>query len=481
MKYADFHFHPAFKTFLGSSDEKKRKNCWKRVKLKGLLKGIDITVGNIMRSQASLYQLKMGKVNLAVAAIPVFESPMFRGEIFRINNTVINLVSLAKSVKELDEELFLRIANQQVDLHEMFLSVKRHLMNASKYFHVPRNYMEIKKKKLNLIPAIEGANVFLSNYNHYTEKEVLENLDQVKKDDVPYLYLTLCHLSKNPFCTHAFGMKIIKDDELLPIGKGITKLGFKVIKKALDNLGQKPIFIDIKHMSFLSRLEYYHLLKKDYPNVPIVASHCAVNGVSYKKMPIKRVIHENGNVNVDYFIPRGIAGITFNPWSINLYDEEISIIINSGGIIGLNLDERILGVPVKVNNEFFSKAEFRKHRRFIQKNLHHYKKMDGERNNQVFRNKPIYHLCNNILHMVKVGGERVWDHLVIGSDFDGLIKPIRECKTAADFPRLKRKLIKYLPKLAEKDPGTDYHIGDIKKRVNNIMHDNMVSFLEKYY
>ena len=76
-------------------------------------------------------------------------------------------------------------------------------------------------------------------------------------------------------------------------------------------------------------------------------------------------VSARGYIQVEYDRPRGIGASSkrkkdltyFNPWSINLYNEEIKEIIASGGLIGLNLDQRIQGAD-KVKGEYFSALEF---------------------------------------------------------------------------------------------------------------------------
>lgn len=58
---------------------------------------------------------------------------------------------------------------------------------------------------------------------------------------------------------------------------------------------------------------------------------------------------------------------SFNPWSINLMDEDIIEILKSGGILGVSLDVRILGFQSKVglnmagDEEYLSTPDFQTH------------------------------------------------------------------------------------------------------------------------
>ena len=64
-----------------------------------------------------------------------------------------------------------------------------------------------------------------------------------------------------------------------------------------------------------------------------------------KKLPIEKYKKtRRGFTKVSYKKPKGhVEGTLFNPISINLYNEDIKEIIQSNGLMGLILDERILG------------------------------------------------------------------------------------------------------------------------------------------
>jgi microsomal dipeptidase-like Zn-dependent dipeptidase len=91
--------------------------------------------------------------------------------------------------------------------------------------------------------------------------------------------------------------------------------------------------------------------------------------------------------------------------------------------------------------------------------------------------KHLRHVCNQILHMVKIGGEKAWNHMCLGSDFDGLINPVNNCTSVAEYPKLEEGLLKMLPKMMKESDYT-YEDSDVPQKVRAIMYDNALTFLE---
>ena len=267
------------------------------------------------------------------------------------------------------------------------------------------------------------------------------------------------------------------------------------------------MLIDIKHMSFYSRQQFYAFRRKNgYDKIPIIASHMGVTGFAFSRFKDYQtpVMYGDEYIMSVYKEVKGIGKrrkdrTDFNPWSINLYDEEILEIIHSGGLIGISLDQRILGFG-KNKEEYFNKDEFEKNTSKTYKklkkipvhtadfeefgasdDLEDARSFEEESNQRGRKRKHLRYLCNNILHIVKIGGEKAWDHICIGSDFDGLINPINNCKSCADFPDLEEDLIEVLQEMAKEDKNTDYFMGNIQRHVRAFMYDNGKRFLNKYF
>ncbi len=240
-----------------------------------------------------------------------------------------------------------------------------------------------------------------------------------------------------------------------------------------------------------------------------MATHMGTTGISYHPDEIKRYITEKevkkdrGYVQVTYERPEGIGANSnrdrfktyFNPWSINLYNEEIGKILDSGGLTGLNLDQRIQGVD-KVKGEFFCEEEFK----MMMENRIHMKDDDNfEEEETQFEEEEVAdrgllrfkerqhlrHLCNNILHIVRQGGERAWKHLCIGSDFDGLINPINTCINCTEYGKLEDMMAEELGEMIEEakaeDSQAEFYEDDLKLRARDIMYHNGHDFLKRNF
>jgi len=479
--YFDLHFHPAFKPYLSDYRPRKRKNCWEK---------IGSAVG-IVRSQSSLDQAREGGLQLGVATFIAVERPM---------TCSFLLDHVAPLFTVLDDQMldFPNYANYFDCLQEELAHLEKSQHcdpGHGRTFKLLNSIEELEEDKLNLILAIEGGHN-LENFN----TSLLDNLRRLKQGPHRFLYLTLVHMTQYPLATHAYGMKLIKkNDQFKPAGFGLTGLGKEVIDLAYDNRAGHRILIDIKHMSLVSRVQFYrHRREKGYGDIPILATHMGVTGISRDPRVITQqfsrpAVRRDDFVEVHYDRPPGIGqpgtndATFFNPWSINLYDEDITEVLDSGGLIGLNMDQRILGAN-RVKGEYFSSGELN----YIlsgYKDTHipeEYREGDFSDEEIVVERelnerKHLRHLCNNILHIVKAGGERAWQQVCLGSDFDGLIDPINCCTDAADFPKLEKKLTEMLPKMMAEDPTHDYDDSDIAQKVRGLMYDNAVRFLKQHF
>ncbi|MEL6989238.1 MAG: hypothetical protein AAGK97_15605, partial [Bacteroidota bacterium] len=190
------------------------------------------------------------------------------------------------------------------------------------------------------------------------------------------LYLTITHLTQWTVCNHCFGLHQLLNSKqeyvrkyIRPNGLGIYDIaGFKFLMNlcysAKIDLGNsnkikgKKILLDVKHMSLISRLQFYKLRKQwlqdnnqKSEDFPIIATHNGCTGFSHNKITDKflKVVDDFEDYNCkivayDKTKVDGDYGFEFNPTSINLYDEDIIEIVNSKGMIGISADRRILGV-----------------------------------------------------------------------------------------------------------------------------------------
>ncbi|ELR69043.1 hypothetical protein C900_05528 [Fulvivirga imtechensis AK7] len=477
--YFDLHCHPSFKTFLSNRKEHKRTSCWETL-------NFDIDA-NILDSQASFKQLTKGKVKLAVVPLHSLEWGFARS----------GLIKLAAGLSVHIEKRFIQaIEKKEYGYNELMHAEHRHLvkftnvpaMNTVKLVNSMTTDFDENDGKLHLILAAEGGHNFYDDGQLVIDtQEVLNNLRYFKDPANPrLLYVTLTHLTHSEYCTHAYGMKLINHNVFSPNKKGITELGEKFIQEALDNTNGRRILIDIKHMSCVARMQYYKIRQQKFPDAPIMATHMGVAGVSYKNKPIRKIKEKPAKncVEVFYYRNPGSVDTYFNPWSINLYDEDIREIVKSGGLIGLSLDQRILGVG-NVSSEVFcpdeyTVADFKPVKKPKYHVLDHQKYQDPEE----CKKWHLRHLCNNLLHIIKVGsqevGDKVWDHVCLGSDFDGLIDPINSCRNATEYPSLFGDMVQQLPVVAQA-MGVPLPPAQVQPRLRQFVYENAVKFLKKHF
>ena len=230
----------------------------------------------------------------------------------------------------------------------------------------------------------------------------------------------------------------------------------------------RRILIDIKHMSVASRKEYYEMVssfnsgKSDEEKIPIVASHCGYSG--HRTMSDSIIVPDTEKSKYE-------DSETFNPWSVNLSDEDIIEIFNSGGLIGINLDQRILsGMDVIEESKEFSNREIRKRREPVVEFW----------TEQIALN--IFGMVKAVVKSNTVSKEdkvKVWDIISIGSDFDGMINPVDSFITADEFKDMRSSLKRYMPQMS--DFNSCSRGLTIDEILDRIMYDNAIEFVIKNY
>lgn len=548
--YFDLHLHPALKSFLTDTEEAKRDDCWTTYR-----NCVDFAVGNIIDSQASLRQLDRGETTTAIAAIYSLENGL--DDIFLINR-------ISPIISHLDRGMVKDI--RQRDYYQRFLEKVVHLENSlvprdgAKPYKILSSAGELDTAGNNLILAIEGAHILQTT----DDEDPLVKLNELKNFRHKIFYLTLCHFARNPLCTQAFAMKLVKPDKVpnfLPAGTGLTAEGKSVIKRAYahDDTG-KRILIDVKHMSLSGRQQFYSWKNGDaaMKDLPIIASHVGVTGVSWAATSRKRHYKEVhylpslGQWAVEYHRPLGLRlgnlKSYFTPTTINLFDEDIREIVASKGMIGIMLDQRQLGVSKKPfeyfdrddfdrlasepgedrrsgpaeekifaskgdEEDYIDSLTFKGYRELFSppdlnpvdfvsdmsgKVTDLFKKEDAEgdgpstyrsrtthtpykaRRLSRKRKRHLLHLCNNLLHIADVAGAEAWSHVCIGSDFDGLVDAVNNCRNVTEYRDLEEHLYDILMELVDNGgPGfrERYHLGDIRWQLRNFLYENGIRFV----
>lgn len=495
MPFADFHVHGSFKGFFTGFRVEEKKSPWEEVKI-GIDNFLFKKTNRVLSSQSCFRQLQEGDMKLGV--MPLYSTERAFPASFLLK--VVDLFS-----PRISNQLFRAIRINQITYWEQLDDCYRHLLRAQtddvpghEQVNFARTTEDFKPGAMNIVLSMEGAHSFLDTADDVVTPAGMNKITgriRLYKQRNPasgyprVFILNLTHLTRTPFCNHAFGMKLISHADFIPEGKAITPAGYKVIETALSHdKDHYPMLVDVKHMSVESRRDFYAFRRTAFPQVPITASHAGCTGISRDQVndyieEINAPLFNKRKCNlVSYRKPAGILpGTTFNPWSINLYDEDIVEILSSDGIIGLSLDQRILGCGT-IAREKMSKSETFPG---IQPDRPLLGRDPGE--GPLVKDPELHfrHFCNNIFHIVKLAGRilqpRVnpWKKIVIGSDFDGLIDAVDFCTTAAEYRNIAEYMRDKLPELAAEagvplpeEPGA---------LIDGILYNNAQAFLEKYY
>ena len=371
-------------------------------------------------------------------------------------------------------------------------------------YEIMMETLENNPKSIAVIPTIEGVYALGSDLDPKCRKNdrdldidyILDNVKNVKGWDFPPFFITFaCHFN-NRLCHHSMSCPRLLHYFLgfrYRMRSVFTRNGEKIIDRLLDtvpsehNIG-KRILIDIKHMSRRSRAAYIGWLDKynkrpltENSNegyvpfeerVPIMVSHAGVFGSRrWKRISFRKR---------EPFVKK----------DINIYDDEIEEIFRTGGLIGIQLDERIIG----------HKGYFKRVKKRIEKIDKEIKSLtdnltedpDKEKNlNNEKRKKWIEPVWNQIWHIANVldrldeshysNGQTCWDIACLGTDFDGHIDPINEYWTAKELPRMEADLL-----LVAKDSLSNWsphHSGNAlnaEEIIDKFMSKNMGEFLRRH-
>ncbi len=421
--YADLHCHPNLKTYGHTFDKGKpgdKQNVWHYKPPRFFTKLINIISGITRFSQSDFTTLSKGGARLIFASLYPFEKGFF------INSAGSGPLSAWLSDK-ITGIGYQRVRNLQLhknyfeDLEKEYRffveSEKSYQIHGQEYRWKPAANSTDVNKSLNtkgeiaVVLTIEGAHVFNSGLSEYgrpnSEAEIIKNIREVKHWEFPPLFITFAHNFNNDLCGHANSLEPIKKfvDQSKALNTGFTELGKKVLRELLSHENGQPVFIDIKHMSFTSRVEYFNILSKEYmDNIPpTIVSHGAVNGLS-----INHLSENNSSSG-------------FYESDINFFDEEIVSIGKSGGLFAIQFDTRRIAIKKLAKK--------------------HLRSLFGKRDVAIAAGL----IWNQIRHIAEVLDERnifAWGTACIGSDYDGTIDPLPGVWTAEYFPALYEGLYK---------------------------------------
>jgi microsomal dipeptidase-like Zn-dependent dipeptidase len=559
MAQFDFHFHLLFKHAI-SDDQDVHKN----IDVRGFGGLLDKIFGGPFDSQSSPEMVKNSPLYFGVIGIlaveHAFVNEMLRFPGFRLEKALPISEQMIKDIKE-SKTTYKKLFDAQVAY-----TIKHVLHNQGKWnmqllnradpastttaladlesaLQNPKGYTGTRWFALSIEGGHNLCEVPIKSGQFYKEpEETLRKL--MDRTDVDFMAMNLCHLSFIPEM-HLGGFaqglnknsqQAFRSDDFHPsAGLGITAMGKKVIKEALTRK-DRPILIDVKHMSLYTRLQYYRYkdkLAESYPHVerlPIISSHTGFTFNTIEEYigekqyePYLATDPTTGNAITRITPQERRVGRTddwfnktiyCNPWTISLFDEDILEIFRSNGLIGISLDQRVLGTEnmfvdsrrgQTYEAEHLSREEYIKMFRDQQmpaaENIGDlFKKLTPPQKKE--RHSML--LALHLVHAVRVGkaagiigstddeDASPWDYLCIGSDFDGLINPINAVKDVTQIDRLRSELMKYLP---QADKSLPFYVkeralqydrnGNLDKRhmermIEKVLVTNGLHFLKRF-
>jgi len=475
--FVDIHCHPTMRA-VNTAHTEVESSIWQKTK-----NGLGQTpVGRLIHqqskdiakeSQANLYAMSEGRVRV------VFDSlyPIEKGFLsFRkVPGLIVSPKGNAEAVEALtgvNAQYFREIQSNDSYFSEL-LQQYEFIVNGqgkspceTKAYKVVKNYDELQavlqqdSETMAIVLNIEGAHAFGCGLKHTENlsikdlKKILSyNIEQVKQLEFPPFSVNLAHHFWNQLCGQVRSFKpavFAALNQSKGLNGGITELGWHVLSELLTRKNGRRIIVDTKHMSVPARMEYYQFVQQyNYINsedkIPILCSHTGANG--FKDM--------KGSMAQADRAPKLKQGY-LHQWSINLSDEEVQIIHESEGLIGIMLDKSVLASSQTLKEIKQLKSSEAQKKAYIQL------------------------ILENMFQMVGAIGKRSgWDVLSIGSDYDGIITHIDCYENATRFTNLKADLVAYLHKY---QPHPNLWFGYTpEKMIEKVMCTNAMNFLKRFF
>lgn len=480
--YVDVHCHPSLKPYSKSfkyTPQKEnllnagRKNSiWHYSPPNFLERFVNRILTLTKFTQTDMSALAKAKSKVVIVSLYPFEKHFLSKKIFGSKGITDLLVNLAASVSQSRIDYvrrhndYFQELEDEYDFYKQLNNMAQQLNGKTYTYRLVTSYAEIQKnlseetetrKIISIITTIEGGHSFNTgfelNKNTGNAIEVLANVQKVKNWPHKPLFITFAHHFYNELCGHARSISIgaLKDNQNRGLNTGITDLGLEVIDQLLDNSEGKRIPLDIKHMSTTARKGYYALLDGTYAleDVPVIASHGACNG--------KRSIVQWDQSD---FPDRTSK---FSDIDINFYDDEIIRMAKSNGLFGLQLDERRIGSKKAIRK---SKIYFPNKRKQLRK-----------------KSLLVWRQIEHIAEVLDNEGLFCWGLQAIGSDFDGIVNPIKGLWTAENIRDLARELKIYAEEYLEKnrDQLNTFNRITAETLVERVLHINALEFIERNY
>lgn len=484
--YADIHCHPSLHPYAFKwSGKKRNNNLWSYDPPKDRQR--DSPYPEF--SQADFRTLALANVKMVFASLYPIEQGWFKAAIFN-EGGITDL--LAKIISRLPVKFINYYQSDDLDYFEAVKSEyefykdeneKPHSVQGHPWkFKMVRNNNDLaaimnEDYTIGVVMTIEGVQSLISGNQKtidtqtFDHKRTIENIIAAKNWEYPPFFVGLAHHFYSGYCGHARsfpkpGSTLL--NQSVGMNQPISVKGNEIIDCMLGLNGfegsGRRILIDTKHMSAASRMQYYAKIrafnegKDDEDKIPVIVSHTGYS--------------ENQSISGSMDWPdtddsKYDASTTFNPWSINLSDDEIIEIFKSRGIMGINFDQRILSgadIIEDYDNNF--------KKRDVKRNISRVKEFWGQ---QMLDN--ILAIANAVYasNEIPPGDKaKVWDMIALGTDFDGMINPVDAFITAEDFKELETTLIDLMKK--QDDDESPLKDLDIEYITRKIMFDNALEF-----
>lgn len=323
---------------------------------------------------------------------------------------------------------------------------------------------------ISLIFSCEGLHVLNCGLEQPCDPAVVKaNTLALKNHPQAPWFVTFSHHFYNELCGHARSLRkqvgsITNQEEGL--GKGFTGLGLEVLEMLLDdNLG-KRILIDVKHMSATGRNEFYKIRREKYADkVPVIISHGVANGLPEfgSREPENFALGRTFVNPIEYSSDANGNVLEKDHNEINFYDIELIEMVKSGGIIGLQLDERRIANDITLNGV---KKSPRRHK------IMHY------------RSDLVWKQIQYIAELLDRNGLYAWGNMAIGSDYDGMVDPLNSFWTVEEYDDLMQYLERHAWEYLKQTPHPmQLAMNQVRadKIVENIFSNNAWAFFSRWF
>lgn len=502
----DIHCHPQLKPYsrahaysplLQSDDRNHVSSLWYTSNPSYLDKAANNLLGITKFPQASLSAAAKANVQVMVIAIGCIEKGFvqFRGILSLFKQLLVNLttgfgktrVKALESMQDYWSDFQQEMAfikggeGRSVKVGDRWMTYKlarnfkeiNAIIEANKL--VPLQNTAADPFTIAFVPSVEGLHILNTGLGRAINKdEVLQNLKALKNSAERPWFVSMCHHFFNELCGHSRSFKqpmINSLDQSVGMDSGFTELGKVVLEELLSDSDGGPVFVDLKHMSIAARSYYIELIKQEpyKGKVPLIISHGVCNGAKdYSATgPTPKTpgndFYDLPNQSVNSGHDR--TGKLINTNQINFYDHEILEMIRTKGIIGLQLDERRIA-----NDMTFTKLK---------------KTANTEYNEKLQYSRLVWNQVQYIAMLADGRGLPGWDHIAIGSDFDGIVDPLNRFWTLEEYDALEEFLLIH----ARKFIGTnvphpmrhDVNQLTAEQIIGRLFKENAWNFFQKWY